>query len=419
MSVIYQHPSYVMIVQGLGRRTPDQWATEDPSPTAVAMIARLRASAEQRVVEVLDTGRLHTALRRFDMFLEITERIPFICRVEHGDVVAFRYNADTLLLFLEYMRTAPRLRGEPDEGPVTSNTLSSYVGAVARLAAVLARSAIVAESRDAKSVVSTAAKHMRQDDLPSGQRALCAGLRISDFEEAARRGFPRSEGQDALDWAAALTAHNAVLRGGEVGVVDGQLLCSPRDITPVAIQWLAPCSESAGHPWLTVDVTPIKDTSARAQTHRMGIRRRSINAPPCSDPADAYDAVRRCWDRLSPAQRADSSRAFFTKPDSSPMDTSYMLDLARRIAAFIELKPEDFGAKSFRVGGATDWAELMGAEGRAILQKRGRWDSDCDQIYARILLQPQLAGSGSLGIGSGRDLERAFPGFVQSARRYR
>lgn len=419
VAFIYAHTSYAAIVEGLGKRTPDQWMSGDPSKFAVAAVARLRESAERRIIEVLDSPRLHTALRRFDTFLEVTERRPFICRIEYGDVVAFRYNADTLLLFLEYLRTSPRLRGEASEGPITSNTLSGYVGSISRLAAVLARTAIVADSRDAKSIYSTAAKHMRQDDAPSGQRALCAGLRITDFQEAARRGYPRMGGQHAMDWAAALAAHNLVLRGGEVGVVDDQVLCEARDITPASIVVQAPCEESDDHPWLTTDVVPIKDTSARAKAHRLGIRRRSKDAAIDSDPVCAYDAVMRCYGQLSPAQRTSTAKAFFTKADGTPMDTTYVLGLARAIAQFLDLDPQHFGAKSFRIGGATDWAELLGAGGRELLQKRGRWDSDCDQIYARILLQPQLAGSGQLGHSSGRDLERVFPGFVQSARRFR
>ena len=298
-------------------------------------------------------------------------------------------------------------------------------GAISRLAACVAQSAIVADPKDATSLGSTAGKHMRREDGPRGDRSLCAGIRASDLQLAADKGWPWLHGQSAMDWAAMITAHNLVLRGGEVGVVDNQDFCPPRDLSLASIDFMHPCAESQGFPWLAADVVPIKDTSARAKAHRLGVRRRGNHAPH-TDPLDVYDAVQRIWERLpagsrprSRAQASDVHRAtpLFTKANGEPMDTTYMLGLARALASFLSLPPEDYGGKSFRVGGATDWAEVLGEEGRAMLKKRGRWDSDCDKIYARALLQPQLLASAALGRRSGRDLERVFPGWVQPAHR--
>ena len=106
---------------------------------------------------------------------------------------------------------------------------------------------------------------------------------------------------------------------------------------------------------------------------------------------------------------------FFTQSNGSKVDTSYMRELARAFARILRIDPSEFGGKSFRIGGATDWAERFGEQGRVLLKQRGRWDSDCDQIYTRALLKPHLVGSASLGQASGRDLERVFDGWVQPA----
>ena len=98
------------------------------------------------------------------------------------------------------------------------------------------------------------------------------------------------------------------------------------------------------------------------------------------------------------------------------MDTSFVKDVIRRFAAAVGLDPDEFGARSARIGGATDWMEQLGRdEARAVIKQRGRWGSDCDLIYERALLRTHLAGSATLGVGSGRDLERALPGWVQPA----
>ena len=75
------------------------------------------------------------------------------------------------------------------------------------------------------------------------------------------------------------------------------------------------------------------------------------------------------------------------------------------------------GARSFRIGGATDWHEYMPDEaGFELIKKRGRWASDIAYIYRRSLIQPQLAGSAQVGSMRGDELERVFAGWVQPAK---
>ena len=90
-------------------------------------------------------------------------------------------------------------------------------------------------------------------------------------------------------------------------------------------------------------------------------------------------------------------------------------DLARELASFIGLDPLSFGGKSFRTGGATHIAALLGETGKARLKKRGRWASDVAFIYERALAEPDLSLSASLGDAVGRDLEGILGGWAQPA----
>ena len=89
-------------------------------------------------------------------------------------------------------------------------------------------------------------------------------------------GLERRSKKGATEWAAALTAHNLLLRGGEVGVVDGKKIDTLRDITIGAVEFRPPGPESDGFPWLTIELVPIKDTTARRREAVMPVRRRSL-----------------------------------------------------------------------------------------------------------------------------------------------
>ena len=60
-------------------------------------------------------------------------------------------------------------------------------------------------------------KNYRQEDGPAGERTLCRGLRAHMLRELSVSGYDRLTAKDLLEWAAALTAHNLLLRGGELG----------------------------------------------------------------------------------------------------------------------------------------------------------------------------------------------------------
>ena len=75
---------------------------------------------------------------------------------------------------------------------------------------------------------------------------------------------------------------------------------------------------------------------------------------------------------------------------------------------------EEVGAKSFRVGGATDWRDCLGDASAAVVRQRGRWESDVALVYQRPLLSSHLAASMRVRPGGSADLESLRGGFAQA-----
>ena len=96
--------------------------------------------------------------------------------------------------------------------------------------------------------------------------------------------------------------------------------------------------------------------------------------------------------------------------------TSATRDLFRALANAANLDPSEFGAKSGRIGGATDARERVGEGSADVVKRRGRWASDVAEVYQRELLGPQLDLSVSLADAVGEDLERLCLGWAQPGR---
>ena len=73
------------------------------------------------------------------------------------------------------------------------------------------------------------------------------------------------------------------------------------------------------------------------------------------------------------------SSAFFTTADGEAMQTSYVRTLARRVAAVSGVPEHEIGAKSLRIGGATDLRERLGAESGRVM---------CIALHPYIMGQP-------------------------------
>ena len=145
---------------------------------------------------------------------------------------------------------------------------------------------------------------------------------------------------------------------------------------------------------------------------------------------DTYDAVVLAIiariGRMPPAtgrvEGADALRPLFTRARSTRAGeeeawrTSDTRALARDFAERLGLDPTDFGAKSFRIGGATDWRKVFGAAAaEALVRQRGRWASDVATVYQRALADEHLGGSAAVGDADGAELEALCRGWAQPA----
>lgn len=77
-------------------------------------------------------------------------------------------------------------------------------------------------------------------------------------------------------------------------------------------------------------------------------------------------------------------------------------------------RPEEWGAHSCRIGGATDLV-AAGDASPLLLQAKGRWGSDIGRIYARMTRRSQIAASRLMQRARGRDFEEIYASFVQPA----
>ena len=346
------------------------------------------------------------------------------------------YNRATLDAFAEFVRRSPpigRSRGEH----VSADAISSYVSAIHLLRSREARYDVCPTA--ANLVGALAAKQMRREDGPPGERKLCRGLRLEHLAAAAE-AFERASVEGCVAWAAALTGHSALLRGGEVGAPDQVAVDAARIITWRSIRWQRPTRESAGRLWLILMVVPIKDPTARRRGYPTPIARRH-GGPFGADVLCTYDAIALAWwrrrhgsapfpldeagrpaadwwERAAVASGAPALEApFFTTAVGLAISTTGVRALVRRLAVMAGLDPADFGAKSLRVGGATDWRDCLGDPSAHIVKQRGRWCSDVAHIYQRPLLSSHLAASMWVRPGGSADLEALCGGFAQAATR--
>ena len=71
--------------------------------------------------------------------------------------------------------------------------------------------------------------------------------------------------------------------------------------------------------------------------------------------------------------------------------------MVKEVAAAAGEDAAEFAAHSPRIGGATDYRDLVGAEaGKRVLKVRGRWRSDVYAIYTRSALEESLEAMAEL-----------------------
>ena len=413
--------SRCQLSSAVGDAILDGWTVEGPAPTSIELLSSLRTSLKRRASSTIDLDRAKTSLEWFADFIEASSRRPFSPLAHAGDIQSAVYNSETLELFGEYIRS----RGSRQVGrvgtAVASDTVDTYVSTVKTLASLGAHHHITFASTDV--VMPRASKALRRSQAPPGERKLKRGIRATHLRSLIALGYDRRSAIGVIEWAAGLVAWNILLRGCELGVVPGKPLDASRDAVFGAISWRLPCHDSSNLPWLVWDVVPAKDTTARRRSCPMAIRRRGPG-PIGSDPMCTYDAVVIAWTARAGAPPPSSgrtldpalaSRPFFIGRTGEPWDTEDTRLLARKYAMALGLDPSEFGGKSFRIGGATDWRDIFGADAERIIKQRGRWQSDIAFLYQRALAETHLRGSAAVADADHADLESLCLGWVQPA----
>ena len=224
-----------------------------------------------------------------------------------------------------------------------------------------------------------------------------------------------------------IVAHSLLARGGELGRVDGKEFSPKRGLTWGNVSWHAIGDLHPTHPALTVHLHSAKDVDGRLPRVPLPIRRRSQEKEPVADPLCAYDLLRALWleDVRVLGEGAALAAPIFRRTARGGVGGAYSTTDIRRIARAVAgaagENPDDFGAHSFRIGGASDVKDLFDAsaagleEAKRMLKKRGRWRSDIAFIYSRASLDVSLEMSVRLASVDGRDVEGAFAAWAEPA----
>ena len=408
---------------------------DEPAPDGAfagnAVAHQLERALLRDAAEAWDTPRLATALTWLELFLAATQRTMFKAARGVSDA-AFHgraWNRRSLDLFTRFIVESPPL-GRARGAHVCWSVAASYASAVQLLRTREAGYDVA--PLEESFVAPLAAKTVKRTEAPAGERALSVGLRAVHFLLAASAGFDRTSNMGVRRWAAALLAHNLLLRGGEIGVADNAHPEPHRILRGRSVTWRAAVRASKGRPWALVWVIPIKDPNCTHKGYPCPVARRHDGAFG-ADPLCPYDALalhlwQQCargpfpldqrgwpaegwWELISRSPHLQGP--LFVAPNGGEWNTATSRALYRDIAIAAGLDPTKVGGKAARIGGATDARELAGDGGRDVVKRRGRWATDVAEVYQRELLGTQLALSAALGDALGEDLEQLGLGWVQ------
>ena len=420
-----------------------QWATElgllpdnDQREGESGAAFELRTGGLRRAFEALDAGRMIRMLGWTADFVRAYERRPLFRELAYiGDIGNGRWNAETLEMVSEFMRRAGSKKRGVEGQLLAADGIQSSVAMMRKVRELGTRCAVA----DTSIFVGTSErfKSMRREDGAPGERDTRRAFRAMHFARLAEQGWDRTSPVGEVEWAAGLTGHNAVLRGGEVGRRESHAFDAELGLTFRSITWCLPCMESCGRLWLILWVVPIKDQSARRmQAIPIPIVRRQVGGERGTDALCTYDAILAVWLRMIgampasaqvdwhsragsagrlPANHPMAKRPMFALPDGRAMDTGHVRGMVQRMASACGEDPNEFGAKSLRAGGATDLREAIDddAASMATIKQRGRWQSDIARIYQRALLKTQLDASAAMGRARGVDMEAICLGWSQ------
>ena len=116
-----------------------------------------------------------------------------------------------------------------------------------------------------------------------------------------------------------------------------------------------------------------------------------------------------------PASCKRANTPLFLTSAGVAYNTEEVRALGRGFAAAAGIPADSVGGKLWRIGGATDYLEVLGEAGARVLKARGRWGSDVAFIYARANARDMLDASAGVGEADAREIEAMAAGWVQPA----
>ena len=111
--------------------------------------------------------------------------------------------------------------------------------------------------------------------------------------------------------------------------------------------------------------------------------------------------------RVDPVSAAEAPLTpMFRQEGGAALTTRRVREWTAALMASIDLDPAQFGAHSYRIGGAT--ALFAAGADPTIIRTMGRWSSDCYRLYVRACFQQTLNWSRVCGSQEVHDVAAEF-----------
>ena len=131
---------------------------------------------------------------------------------------------------------------------------------------------------------------------------------------------------------------------------------------------------------------------------------------------DACREVRRML-ALDPTPEGEGAiTPMFRKSDGSAFTTDDIRNVVRQLAVALGIDPDELGAHSLRIGGAT--ALFATGADPMVIRTMGRWSSDCYRLYVRACFEQTVAWTRSLGSQRVNDVQGAYERRAQETEEY-
>ena len=351
-------------------------------------------------------GPLNTALRHLARFARTCPTRTLFYNPDESKSYS-AHNEWTLILFATNLATQ---RSSKTGQPMRAATIESYVSIIKGYFSTTYAFELTDKSPRLKRLL----RYMHNDGDASTRKKR-RGWRRRNFVKwyATLSNDEKKSVEVVCEHAACATAWHTLARGGEIAPdlkagVQWTPECGPsradlkfhkgRDGSRYAILWLRPLKKRSAGPQPKVPQYITEHDGGGSDTYTA--LKRYVKA----DPVPAQLAA------STPLFRKQTARGAW-----APIKITDLRKTVRKMAAKIGYTDtKEWGAHSFRIGGASDLA-ATGEASQLLLQAKGRWSSDIGKIYARMTRRCQLAGSRLMQRAQGKDLEEIFPQYTQAA----